>query len=107
MVALGVTSPARLIRRGSNTARWAFRFSSSLITSTASNVIVQNVGDGSDVGLYWTVASSATINGPTFAGNVMAHTSITSDGNLTLDCGRLLANTGNVTMIQDTVSIGD
>ena len=45
-------------------------FESALVTSTASNVVVQNVGDGAGVGLYWTVASAATINGPTFAGNV-------------------------------------
>jgi hypothetical protein len=91
---------------GSNTARWAFRFSSSLITSTVSNVVVQNVGDGAGVGLYWTVASAATINGPTFAGNVMAGTSITSDGDLVLSCGRLLADTGLVSLIHDTISIG-
>lgn len=36
----------------------------------------------------------------------MAGTSITSDGNLTMSCGRLLADTGNVTLIADTISIG-
>ena len=91
---------------GLNTARWAFRFSSSLVTSTVSNVVVQNVGDGAGVGLYWTVASAATINGPTFAGNVMAGTSITSDGDLVLSCGRLLADTGLVSLIHDTISTG-
>lgn len=91
---------------GSNTAVWKFRFTSSLVTGTSSNVTVTNVGDGAGVGLYWTVGSAATINGPTFAGNVMAGTSITSDGDLTLSCGRLLADTGAVSMIMDTISIG-
>lgn len=43
---------------------------------------------------------------PTFAGNVFAGASITSDGNLTVTCGRLLAATENVTLIQDTISMG-
>ena len=90
---------------GSNIAVWKFRFDSSLITSTTSNVSVQNVGDGSGVGIYWTTGSGATINGPTFAGNVLAHSFISSDGSLTLSCGRLLAATENVTLIMDTISI--
>lgn len=90
----------------SNTALWEFRFSSSLITSTSSNVFVTNVGDGSGVGLYWTVGSGATINGPTFAGNVLAHDFISSDGDLVLNCGRLLSATANVTLISDTISTG-
>jgi hypothetical protein len=91
---------------GSNTAVWQFRFSSTLITSTTSNVSVINVGDGSGVGLYWTVGSAATINGPTFAGNVLANDLISSDGFLTLSCGRLLSANGAVTLIHDTISTG-
>ncbi len=91
---------------GSNTAVWNFLATSSLITSTISNVFVQNVGDGSGVGIYWTVGSAATLNGPTFAGNVLAHDLISSDGNLTLSCGRLLSATSQVTLNQDTISIG-
>lgn len=90
---------------GSNTAVWNFLFTSSLITSSISNVSVQNVGDGSGVGLYWTVASSATLNGPTFAGNVLAHDLISSDGDLTITCGRLLSAETEVTLINDKVSI--
>ena len=90
---------------GSNTAVWNFLFTSSLITSSASNVTVQSVGDGSGVGLYWTVASAATLNGLTFAGNVLAHDLISSDGDLTITCGRLLSATTQVTLIHDKVSI--
>jgi hypothetical protein len=46
------------------------------------------------------------LNGPSFAGNVLAHDLISSDGNLTLGCGRLLSATTQVTLIQDTVSLG-
>ena len=90
---------------GSNAAVWIFQVTSTLITSTTSNVSVQNVGDGANVGIYWNVGSAATLNGPTFAGNVLAHDLISSDGNLTIACGRLLSATTQVTLIQDTISI--
>lgn len=91
---------------GSITAVWNFLFTSTLVTSATSNVTVQNVGDGSGVGVYWTVASAATLNGPTFAGNVLAHDLISSDGDLTIGCGRLLSATTQVTLIHDNISIG-
>jgi hypothetical protein len=93
---------------GSNSAVWNFVFSSSLITSTVSNVTVQNVGDGANVGLYWKVGSSATLDGFTFAGNVLANQSITTDGNLTMGCGRLLAANGLVALdgVGSTVGSG-
>lgn len=93
---------------GDPNAVWKFRFESSLVTGTTSNVFVQNVGDGSGVGLYWTTGTAATLNGPTFAGNVMAGSSITTDGGLTMGCGRLLASTGNVTLdgASSTLSTG-
>ncbi|MCU6432812.1 ice-binding family protein [Undibacterium sp. Jales W-56] len=90
---------------GNNNAVWVFQFPSTLITSTTSNVLVQNVGNGANVGVYWNVHSAATINGTTFAGNVLAHDLISSDGNLTMNCGRLLSATTQVTLIQDSISI--
>ena len=91
---------------GSDSAVWVFRFGTSLTTGTTSNVTVTNVGDGSNVGIYWVTGSSATLNGPTFAGNVLAQTTISSDGALSLPCGRLMSATSNVTLINDTISIG-
>jgi hypothetical protein len=91
---------------GSNIAQWFFLFPSTLITSTTSTVTVQNVGDGAGVGVFWSVGSAATLNGPTFAGNVLANTLISSDGNLTIDCGRLLSAEAQVTLNQDTISTG-
>lgn len=90
---------------GNNSAVWVFQFPSTLITSSTSTVTVQNVDDGANVGLYWNVHSAATLNGPSFAGNVLALDLISSDGNLTVDCGRLLSATGQVTLIQDKISI--
>lgn len=91
---------------GSNSAVWVFLFPSTLITSTTSNVTVQNVGDGANVGVYWNVGSAATLNGPTFVGNVIANSIVSSDGNLTIGCGRLLSAESQVTLSQDNISIG-
>jgi hypothetical protein len=90
---------------GNSNAVWVFQFESTLITSTTSNVFVNNVGSGDNVGLYWNVRSAATLNGATFEGNVLAHDLISSDGNLTIGCGRLLSATSQVTLNQDRVSI--
>lgn len=91
---------------GDSDAVWVFQMESTLITSSISTVTVQNVGDGAQVGLYWNVPSAATIDGITFAGNVLAMGLISSDGNLTLGCGRLLSATAQVTLIQDRISLG-
>lgn len=90
---------------GDSGAVWIFQFPSTLITSITSNVVVQNVGTGTNVGLFWNVHSAATLNGPTFEGNVLANDLISSDGNLTISCGRLLSANKQVTLIQDRVSI--
>jgi hypothetical protein len=88
-----------------STAVWVFQVESTLVASTTSNVFVQNVGTGANVGVYWNVRSAATLNGATFAGNVLAQKLISSDGNLTMNCGRLLSATSQVTLIQDNISI--
>lgn len=90
---------------GDSNALWVFQFESTLITSSMSNVAVTNVGSGANVGLYWNVRSAATLDGDTFAGNVLAHDLISSDGMLSISCGRLLSATGQVTLIEDSVSI--
>ena len=91
---------------GSNSALWVFQFPSTLITGTSSTVTVQNVGTGANVGIYWNVHSAATLNGNVFAGNVLASQLISSDGNLTIACGRLLSAEAAVTLIADHISIG-
>jgi len=57
-----------------------FLLTSDLVTSIVSNVFVLTVVSGNNVGLYWTVASAATLKGPTFAGNVLARSIISSGG---------------------------
>jgi len=91
---------------GSNTAVWRFRFSSTFIMSEGSDVNVINVGDGSGVGIYWFADSAATLNGDTLVGNVFARQLISSNGGLTLGCGRLASAEAQVTLIMDTISLG-
>lgn len=91
---------------GSNSAVFVFQFPSTFITSTTSTVTVQNVGDGANVGVYFNVGSAATLNGFTLAGNVLANSLISSDGNLTIACGRVLSAESQVTLIQDAISLG-
>jgi hypothetical protein len=86
---------------------WVFRFASSLTTAeSGSSVSVTNLDDGSSAGIYWVVGDFATLNGPSFAGNVLAQKTISSNGALTLSCGRLLSATADVTLIGDTISAG-
>jgi len=92
---------------GDPNAVWVFQVTSSLITSPGSSVNVINIGSGAGAGLYWNVGSSATLDtSTTFAGNILANTSITLNDGVTLGCGRALAHTGAVTLINDTISSG-
>ena len=89
--------------QGNANAAWVFQMASSLITSPNSVVNVINTGSGA--GVYWNVASSATIDtNTTFLGNILALTSISMNATATDLCGRALASTGAVTLIQNQLS---
>ncbi|MGZ5161111.1 MAG: PEP-CTERM sorting domain-containing protein, partial [Burkholderiales bacterium] len=88
---------------------WRFRFSSSFVTAEGSDLIVQGIGgDGLTAGLYWTAVSFATLDGDTMAGNVFAGAAITTNGNLTIACGRLASAHANVALNGggNSISIG-
>jgi hypothetical protein len=88
---------------GNANAAWVFQMDSSLITSSGSSVNVINTG--SDAGVYWNVRSSATINSDTaFKGNILALTSIWMNARASINCGRALADNGEVTLIQNSLS---
>jgi len=90
---------------GNANAYWVFHMPSTLITDVGSVVKVINAGAGA--GVYWVVGSSATMAGKTFAGNILAGTSITINDNVDINCGRVLALDGAVTMIADIVNSVD
>ena len=88
---------------GNANAFWVFQMPTTLITSPGSFVDVINTGSGA--GVYWNVGSSATLDtSTTFAGNILASTSIAMNSGVTLSCGRALAHTGAVTLIGDTIN---
>jgi hypothetical protein len=91
---------------GNANAAWVFLMPSTLITSPGSVVNVINTGAGA--GIYWDVGSSATIDTTTsFEGNILSLASITLDHAATIGCGRALAETGAVTMDNNTVDAND
>lgn len=105
-VAAGTTnlSGALTLDGGGNAnAAWVFQMLDTLITSPNSVVDLTNTGAG--VGVFWNVASSATIDlNTTFFGNILALTSITFNTSATNFCGRALADTGAITLDQNSLS---
>jgi hypothetical protein len=80
---------------GTSTDVWIFQIGSTLTTATGATVAF--AGGASPCNVFWQVGSSATIQtGNTFAGTIMALTSITLNGG-TLS-GRALARNGSVTI---------
>jgi hypothetical protein len=89
--------------QGNANAFWVFQMESTLITSP--NAVVNVINTGSGAGLYWNVASSATIDVDTaFMGNILALASISMNDRASNVCGRALADTGAVTLIQNDLS---
>lgn len=99
--ALSISGGTLTLNGGGNpNAVFIFQTGSSLITGTSSVVLT---GGASACNVFWQVGSSATLNGATFAGTVMALTSITVGSAVTVD-GRLLARNGDVTLIDDHIN---
>jgi hypothetical protein len=89
--------------QGNANAAWIFQMPSTFITSTGSSVNLINSGLGA--GVYWNIGSSATIASDTsFIGNLLALASISFGAGATDLCGRALADTGAVTLIQNQLS---
>jgi type VI secretion system secreted protein VgrG len=98
---LTINGPQNLTLSGAGVYIFQTGASQSLVTSTTSNVAYINGANPCDV--FWQIGSSATLNGPQFIGTVMASTSITVGIGVTV-YGRLLASTGDVTLISDTIN---
>jgi type VI secretion system secreted protein VgrG len=103
-----ITGTLQLDAGGINGAYWVFQIGTTL-TTAASNAMVEliNAGsnNGSDIGVYWVVGSSATLNsGTTLEGNILALASISMGDAAKILNGRALAQTGAVTMIGNTIS---
>ena len=77
-----------------------FQTNSSLIAEAGSHVALIN--GAQECNIFWQVGSTATLHsGADFTGNILASTSINLDAGVTVH-GRALAQTGSVTLIDDT-----
>jgi|ERR1039458_3218149 hypothetical protein len=94
---------------GNADAVFIFQIGSTLTTASDSKVVTINSGapEGSTPGVsvFWQVGSSATLGtGTDFEGNILAYASISDAGGSTVD-GRLLAETGAVTLNDTTINV--
>ena len=88
--------------KGATNPTFIFQVGTTLTTAPGSSVSLIN-GAGS-CAVFWQVGSSATIDTTTaFAGNVMAHASITMNGGAILD-GRAMAMTAAVTLDNNSIT---
>jgi hypothetical protein len=98
----GITGTLTLNAQGNPNAVFIFKAASTLITASASNVVLVNGAKAANV--FWVVGSSATLGTySTFKGNIMALASITVTTGVTIK-GRALARTAAVTLDTDTIN---
>ena len=87
---------------GDPNAVFIFQAPSTLITDSASNVVLTNGAQACNV--FWQVGSSATLGtNSNFTGTILALTSISVDTGDTI-AGRALARNGSVTLDDDTIT---
>jgi hypothetical protein len=99
-----LTGPLRLDGLGNPNAMFIFNIGSTLTTASGSSVELVNGAQGRNV--FYRVGSSATLGTTTsFAGNILALTSITANTGATINCGAALARNGAVTLDTNTISI--
>jgi len=99
-----------LTLEGKPGALFVFQIGTALTTASSSSVIFINSLTGkqmNDPNVYWAVGSSATLGTSTkFTGHILALASITLNNGATITCGNALAQTGAVTLNNNTISIG-
>jgi len=97
---LSLSGTLTLDGEGNPNSVFIFQTDSTLITGPGSTVSLINGAQACNV--FWQVGSSATLDtGSTFVGNILALTTITVADSVTVQ-GRALAQTGEVTLINDT-----
>ena len=99
-----LTGALTLDALGNPNALFLFKIGSTLTTATGSSVTVINSGGNSCNKAYWQVGSSATIGtGTSFAGDILALTSITITTGAN-SSGRALARNGAVTLDTNNIN---
>jgi uncharacterized protein with beta-barrel porin domain len=88
---------------GNPNSIFIFNIGSTLTTASASTVSLINGAQGGNV--FWRVGSSATLGTTTsFAGDILAQTSITLNTGAKITCGAAWARTGAVTLDSNTIT---
>jgi hypothetical protein len=99
----GITGTLTLDAQGDPNAVFIFQAASTLITASASNVVLVNGAQAANV--FWVAGSSATLGTYSIIrGNILAQASITVTTGVTVD-GRALARTAAVTLDSDTITV--
>ncbi|MEA2496806.1 MAG: hypothetical protein QOJ29_4717 [Thermoleophilaceae bacterium] len=99
---LGLTGELTLDAAGDPNAVFIFQAGSTLTTASSSRVTLLNGAQACNV--FWQIGSSATLGtSSTFAGNILALTSVSLNDAVTVQ-GRALARNGAVTLINDTIN---
>jgi Ice-binding-like len=99
---LGITGTLTLDAKGDPNAAFIFQMGSTLITASASHVVLTGGAQASNV--FWQVGSSATLGTYSqLSGSILALASINLSTGVTVD-GRALARTAAVTMDSNTVT---
>ena len=99
---LAITGTLYLDTQGDASAVFVFQSSSTLITASASSVVVLNSPTACNV--FWQVGSSATLGtNSSFLGTILAQTSITATTQASIR-GRLLAQNGATTLDTNTIT---
>jgi len=98
-----ITGILTLDAAGDPNSVWVFNIESTLVTASASSVLIINGGNACNV--FWRVGSSATLNTTTaFQGNILALANISALTGATVR-GRLLAQTAAVTLDTNEVAL--
>lgn len=94
-----LTGTLTLNDQGNDDAAFVFQIGSTLTTAANSSVLTINGGPAPGADVFWKIGSSATLGtGTAFEGNILASASITASAGATDLDGRLLAETGAVTL---------
>jgi outer membrane autotransporter protein len=101
----GLTGNLTLNTGGNANAVFVFQIGSTLTTAVGSSVVLTGAGAKTDPNVFWQVGSSATLNTlTTFDGNILALASISLGTGSVIVNGRLIALTGAVTLLSNTIS---
>jgi hypothetical protein len=102
----GLTGALTLNFEGLSNQMIVFQIGSTLTTASASMVNIINPGSNDQV--FWQVGSSATLGTTTdFYGNVIADASVTLNTGADVNCGRVIALNGAVTLDTNNINIGN